>query len=47
MDYAIDDLSKEIGEMRASGELKEMDQDAIKDVIESLHASAIPTTSEI
>lgn len=47
LDYAIDDLSKEIGEMRASGELKEMDQDAIKDVIESLHASAIPTTSEI
>lgn len=47
LDYAIDDLSKEIGEMRASGELKEMDQDAIEEVIESLHAAAIPTTSEI
>ena len=47
LDYAIDDLSKEIGEMHASGELKEMDQDAIEEVIESLHAAAIPTTSEI
>ena len=47
LDYAIDDLSKEIGEMRASGELKEMDQDAIEEIIESLHAAAIPTTSEI
>lgn len=47
LDYAIDDLLKEIGEMRASGELKEMDQDAIEEVIESLHAAAIPTTSEI
>ena len=47
LDYAIGDLSKEIGEMRASGELKEMDQDAIEEVIESLHAAAIPTTSEI
>ena len=47
LDYAIDDLSKAIGEMRASGELKEMDQDAIEEVIESLHAAAIPTTSEI
>lgn len=47
LDYAIDDLSKEIGEMRASGELKEMDQDAIEEVIKSFHAAAIPTTSEI
>ena len=47
MDYAIDDLSKEIGEMRASGELKEMDHDAIEEAIKSLHATTIPTTSEI
>lgn len=47
LDYAIDDLSKEIGEMRASGELKEMDHDAIEEVIKSLHATTIPTTSEI
>ena len=47
MDYAIDDLSKEIRDMRDSGELKEMDQNAIEEVIGSLHAAAIPTTSEI
>ena len=47
LDYAIDDLSKEIRDMRDSGELKEMDQNAIEEVIGSLHAAAIPTTSEI
>lgn len=47
LDYAIDDLSKEIRDMRDSGELKEMNQNAIEEVIGSLHAAAIPTTSEI
>ena len=47
LDYAIDDLSKEIREMRASGELKEMDPAAIEEVVESFRAAAMPTTSEI
>ena len=47
LDYAIGDLSKEIREMRASGELREMDPDAIKEAIGSFHAAAMPATGEI
>lgn len=47
LDYAIGDLSKEIREMRASGELREMDPDAIKEAIRSFRAAAMPATSEI
>lgn len=47
LDYAIDDLSKEIMKMRASGELREMDPDAIKEAIRSFRAAAMPATSKI
>ena len=47
LDYAIDDLSKEIRDMRDSGELKEMDPDAIEEAIELFRAATMPTISEI
>ncbi len=45
-DYAIDDLSEEISEMRASGELKVMNPNAIEEAIESFRVAAMPATSK-
>lgn len=46
LDYAIDDLSEEISEMRASGELKVMNPNAIEEAIESFRVAAMPATSK-
>lgn len=47
LDCAIDDLSKEIREMRASGELKEMNPNAIEEAIGLFRVAAMQATSEI